>query len=325
LKVDVAAVPGALVEVMKAGHLSLDNPNTTLELLRANAVVGVTGFFDRDGRMKSIGIQCAFCHSTVDDSFATGIGRRLDGGPNRDLNVGTIVAAAPNLTPMADYLGIDEASLRKVLRSWGPGRYDAEINQDGKVRTERRPPWRNADPRGIRACRREPSTYSGWGSVPYWNAYVAITQMHGEGTFFDRRLADARKFPIAARHGVANLRPVNDFVTAKLVPLHFYQMAIRAPEPPPSSYDKAAAQRGEMLFKGKATCARCHVPPLVAEPGWPMHTAAEIGMMTSRLAARLTIAIERPHFADSLREQRVDFITMGRSPISRLSSSTTTE
>lgn len=133
LKVDVGAVPKALVEVLKGGAVSLDNPETTVELLKANAVVGVTGFFDQSGKLTSMGIQCSFCHSTVDNSFASGIGRRLDGWPNRDLNVGAIVSAAPNLQPLTDYLGVDKATLLKVLASWGPGRYDAEVNQDLKA------------------------------------------------------------------------------------------------------------------------------------------------------------------------------------------------
>jgi hypothetical protein len=278
LKVDVGAVPKALVEVLKGGAVSLDNPDTTLELLRANAVVGVTGFFDKDGRMTSIGIQCALCHSTVDDSFASGIGRRLDGWPNRDLNIGAIVAAAPDLQPMATYLGVDQATLRQVLASWGPGKYDAEVNQDGKAA---RPDGRSGAtliPAAFGLAGQNLHTYSGWGSIPYWNAYVAITQMHGQGAFFDRRLDNAQRFPIAARAGVGHLRPANDLVTAKLAALHFYQLSIPAPQPPAGSFDAAAAKRGAALFAGKAGCANCHVPPLFSEPGWPMHTASEIGI-----------------------------------------------
>src|SRR5687768_15104646 len=133
LKADVGAVPKLLVEVLKEGGVSLDNPETTLGLLRAGAVVGVKAVLDDDNNVTSIGITCALCHSTVDDSFVKGIGRRLDGWPNRDLNVGQIVSLAPNLKPMADLLKADEATVRKVLRSWGPGRYDAELNHDGKT------------------------------------------------------------------------------------------------------------------------------------------------------------------------------------------------
>ena len=278
LKVDVDAVPRALVEVMKSGAVSLDNPETTLELLRANAVVGVTGFFDKDKRLSSLGIQCAFCHSTVDNSFASGIGRRLDGWPNRDLNVGAIVAAAPNLKPLTDYLGVDKATLLKVLASWGPGKYDAEINQDLKAA---RPDGKSAAtliPAAFGLAGQNLHTYSGWGSVPYWNAYVAITQMHGQGVFFDPRLDDAKRFPLAARHHAGHIRAASDQVTAKLAALQYYQLSIPAPTPPAESFDPAAARRGEGLFNGKATCATCHVPPLFSEPGWPMHTASEIGI-----------------------------------------------
>jgi hypothetical protein len=121
-------------------------------------------------------------------------------------------------------------------------------------------------------------TYTGWGSVPYWNAYVAITQMHGQGVFFDPRLDDAARFPVAARNHAGHIRSPTDQVTAKLGALQFYQLAIPAPKPPVGSFDPVAARRGQSLFDGKANCASCHVPPLFSEPGWPMHTAAEIGI-----------------------------------------------
>jgi hypothetical protein len=278
LKVDVAALPGTVVEALKAAKVNLDDPATTLVLLRANAVVGVTGVFDNSGKMTSMGIQCAFCHSTVDNSFAPGIGRRLDGWPNRDLNVGAIVAAAPNLQPLTDYLGVDKATLLKVLASWGPGKYDAEINQDLKAM---RPDGKSAAtliPAAFGLAGQNLHTYTGWGSVPYWNAYVAITQMHGQGVFFDPRLDDARKFPLAARQHAGHIRNTPDLVTAKLAALQYYQLSIPAPTPPKDSFDAAAAERGKGLFDGKARCATCHVPPLFSEPGWPMHTAAEIGI-----------------------------------------------
>ena len=278
LKVDAAALPSTVVEAIKAGKVNLDDAATTLVLLRANAVVGVTGFFDQSGKLTSMGIQCAFCHSTVDNSFAAGIGRRLDGWPNRDLNVGAIVAAAPNLQPLTDYLGVDKATLLKVLASWGPGKYDAEINQDLKAA---RPDGKSAAtliPAAFGLAGQNLHTYSGWGSVPYWNAYVAITQMHGQGVFFDPRLDDARKFPLAARHHAGHIRTTPDRVTAKLAALQYYQLSIPAPTPPKGSFDAAAAERGKALFDGKAGCATCHVPPLFSEPGWPMHTAQEIGI-----------------------------------------------
>ncbi len=278
LKVDAAALPSPVVEALKAGKVNLDDPATTLVLLKANAVVGVTGFFDQSGKLTSMGIQCSFCHSTVDDSFAAGIGRRLDGWPNRDLNVGAIISAAPNLQPLTDYLGVDKATLLKVLASWGPGRYDAEINQDLKAA---RPDGRSAAtliPAAFGLAGQNLHTYTGWGSVPYWNAYVAITQMHGQGVFFDPRLDDARKFPLAARQHAGHIRDTPDLVTAKLAALQYYQLSIPAPTPPAGSFDATAARRGQAVFNGKAGCATCHVPPLFSEPGWPMHTASEIGI-----------------------------------------------
>jgi hypothetical protein len=278
LKADVGKVPRLVLQVLKEGAIELDDPDTTLELLRAEAVVGVKGVFDGDNNLKSIGITCALCHSTVDDSFAHGIGRRLDGWPNRDLNVGAIIAMAPNLKPFTDHLGISEADLKKVLAGWGPGKYDAEVNLDGKGF---RPDGASAAtllPATFGLAGQNLHTYSGWGSIPYWNAYVANLQMHGQGTFFDPRLADAQRFPLAARAGFADKRDEHDLITAKLAALHFYQLAIPAPKPPKDSFDEKAAKRGETLFNNEARCARCHVPPLFSEPGWPMHDAKEIGI-----------------------------------------------
>lgn len=280
LKVDAAALPDPVVQAIKAGKVDLDDPATTLVLLKSNAVVGVSGVFDGAGKLTSMGITCAFCHSTVDNSFAAGIGKRLDGWPNRDLNVGGIVSASPNLKPMTDYLGVDKATLLKVLASWGPGRYDAEINQDLKAL---RPDGKSAAtliPAAFGMAGQNLHTYTGWGSVPYWNAYVAITQMHGQGVFFDPRLDDAKKFPVAARNHAGHISNPSDHVTAKLAALQYYQLSIPAPTPPAGSFDPAAAQRGQALFDGKATCATCHVPPLFSEPGWPMHTASEMGIDT---------------------------------------------
>jgi hypothetical protein len=271
LKVDVGALPKVSV--------NLESVETTLELIRANAVVGITGFFDKDTkRITALGVQCALCHSTVDDSLAKGIGRRLDGWPNRDLNIGAIVASAPTLKPFADLLGVDEPMVRRVLTSWGPGRYDAELNQDGKAF---RPDGKSAAtvlPAAFGLAGVTLHTYTGWGSVSYWNAYVATTQMYGKGTFFDPRMKDATQFPVTAKSGFANKRDTPDLVTSKLAALHYYQLSIPAPEPPKGSYDAAGAERGKGLFEGKARCATCHVPPLFTEPGWGMHTAAEIGI-----------------------------------------------
>lgn len=278
LKVDAEMVPPAVAQGIKAGKVDLNDPANTLALLKANAVIGVTAFVNPDGSVRSMGIQCALCHSTVDDSFSPGIGRRLDGWPNRDLNVGAIVALAPNLKPFTDMLRVDEPTLKKVLNSWGPGKYDAELAQDGKAFGPGGKSGATLLPAAFGLAGVNLHTYSGWGSVTYWNAYVANTQMHGKGTFFDPRLKDKGQFPVGARMGFDNIRNTPDLVTPKLAALHFYQLAIPAPTPPAGSFDQAAAGRGETVFNGAAKCATCHVPPLFTEPGWSMHAAKEIGI-----------------------------------------------
>jgi hypothetical protein len=279
LKVDIAALPSILVEVLKTRAVDLDKVETTQELLRANAVVGVTGIFDKDTKkMTGIGIQCALCHSTVDDSFAKGIGRRLDGWPNRDLNVGAIVASAPTLRPFADLLGVDENTVRRVFTSWGPGRYDAQLSHDGKATRPDGKPSATLLPAAFGLAGVNLHTHSGWGAVSHWNAYVAITQMHGKGTFYDPRMNDPQRFPLAVKSGSWNTRDTPDLVTSKLAALHYYQLSLPAPEPPKDTFDGTAAVRGKAVFEGKAKCATCHVPPLYTEPGWPMHTGEEIGI-----------------------------------------------
>ncbi|MEJ2265960.1 MAG: hypothetical protein P8X95_21140 [Anaerolineales bacterium] len=276
LKVDVDALPPNVVQQLRRGLVDLNDPAVTLALLKLNAVVGVTGFFDSEGTLESMGIQCALCHSTVDDSLAAGIGHRLDGWANRDLNVGAIVALAPNLTPFSDVLGVDEATVRQVLNSWGPGKFDAELILDGKAF---RPDGKSAAtllPPAFGLAGVNLHTWTGWGSVTYWNAFVANLEMHGQGNFFDPRLNDAEKFPIAAANGFGNVRNEVDLITPKLAAMQFYQLSIPAPEPPKGSFDEAAAERGDALFEGKAQCAACHVPPLYTEPGWNMHTGKEI-------------------------------------------------
>src|SRR5215468_923537 len=225
-----------------------------------------------------MGIQCALCHSTVDDALVPGVGHRLDGWGARDLNVGRIISLAPNQQPFVDELGVDEATVKKVLASWGPGCFDAELDKDGK----------GLRPDGKRACTLIPPAYglagvnlhtwTGFGSVTYWNAYVGATEMHGSGTFFDARLADKEQYPVSAKDGSYNSRGKPDQLTSKLAALHFYQLAIPAPKPPAGSYDEAAAERGKAVFEGKGKCAACHVPPLYTEPGNNLHTPSEIGV-----------------------------------------------
>jgi hypothetical protein len=284
LKVDVNALPGRLRSDLRRGRVNLNSPATTLALLQLDAVVGLRGFFDADsGRLQSVGITCALCHSTVDNSFAPGIGNRLDGWAARDLNVGAIIALAPNVQPFVDLLrlaqpGIDATAVRTVLRSWGPGKFDAELVLDGKAM---RPDGKSAAtliPPAFGMAGVNLHTWTGWGSVTHWNAFVANLEMHGSGTFYDPRLRDAAKFPIAAAAGFDNVRGDPDLITAKLAPLHVYQLSLPAPQPRSGSFSRTAAARGKALFAGKADCARCHVPPLYTEPGWNMHTPAEVGI-----------------------------------------------
>jgi mono/diheme cytochrome c family protein len=238
----------------------------------------VTGFFDSKGGIRSMGIQCAFCHSTVDDSFAPGIGKRLDGWAARDLNVGAIVSLAPNLQPFSDLLGVDVATVKKVLGSWGPGRYDAELDKDGKAFRPDGKPAATLIPPAFGLAGVNLHTWTGFGSVPYWNAYVGVTQMHGSGTFFDSRFGDKEQFPVSAKSHSGDTRGKPDLVTSKLAALHFYQLAVPAPKPPAGSYNGQAAARGMQVFSAKGRCASCHVPPLFTEPGQNLHAPAEIGI-----------------------------------------------
>jgi mono/diheme cytochrome c family protein len=279
LKVDMDALPADLVEKIRKGLVNLDDPATTLALIKLDSVLGVKGTFNQNGSLKSMGLSCAVCHSTVDDAFAPGIGHRLDGWPNRDLNVGAIVSLAPDLSALTSLLKVDEATVKKVLGSWGPGKFDAELNLDGKA----------FRPDGKAAATLIPPAFGmagvnlhtwggGWGTVTYWNAYVANLELNGQGNFYDVRLNNAEQYPVAAKAGLGNKRSANDMVTAKLGALQFYQLAIPAPTPPEGSYDRTAAARGEALFKGKATCAQCHIPPLFTEPGWNAHKPSFIGI-----------------------------------------------
>jgi mono/diheme cytochrome c family protein len=279
LKVDMDALPADLVAKVKSGGVNLDDPATTLALIKLDAVLGVKGTFNGDGSLKAVGLSCAVCHSTVDDAFMPGIGHRLDGWANRDLNTGAIISLAPDLSAFTGLLKVDEATVKKVLASWGPGKFDAELNLDGKAfRPDGKPAATLIPPAFGMAGVNLHTWTGGWGTVTYWNAFVANLELQGQGTFFDPRLNDPKKYPVAARAGFGNKRSATDMTTAKLAALQFYQLAIPAPVPPEGSYDKAAAARGEALFKGKATCAQCHVPPLFTEPGWNTHKASEIGI-----------------------------------------------
>ena len=278
LKVDAEALSPSTLQAIRRGRVNLNDPAVTIALLDANAVVGVSATRGRDGGLQSVGIQCALCHSTVDDSVAAGIGRRLDGWPNRDLNVGAIIALAPDLSAVANLLQTDQSTVRTVLASWGPGKFDAQLFLDGKAFRPDKKTAATLLPAAFGLAGVNLHTYTGWGGVPHWNAFVANLEMHGQGTFLDSRLNDATRFPVAARAGFAEVRNDPDLTTSKLPALQFYQLSIPAPKPPRGSFDAQAARAGQAVFEGAAKCATCHVPPIFTEPGWNMHTAAEIGI-----------------------------------------------
>jgi len=282
LKVDSEVLPASLVNDIKANKVNLNDPAVTLALLDLGAVVGVKGFSNGAGGLQRVGITCALCHSTVDDSFAPGIGKRLDGWPNRDLNVGAIVNLSPDLSVVATLLGVPEATVRTVLTSWGPGKFDAAVFLDRQTQ--------NPNTGGSSATLIPPAyglrgvnlhTFTGWGSLTQWNAFVANLEMHGVGHYTDSRLDDATKYPVAAAAGMGHTTPpagAADLVTPKLGALEFYQLALDAPTPAAGSFDATAAGRGKTLFEGAAKCAACHVPPTYTDAGWNMHSAAEIGI-----------------------------------------------
>ena len=249
LKVDATALPPEVVTAIQNGEVDLDDPQTTLVLLQLNAVVGVQGQVSEnpDGSLKldRMGITCALCHSTVDDSFAYGIGSRLDAWPNRDLDPGLIISLSPAL---------DQAA-KDVYTSWGPGIYDPRFNHDGLNNPVVIPPayglygLPKAIFTGDGDVEHEPA-----GPVAYWNRYVAVTQMRGHGYFEDSRL-----------NWVVDHREGDDLVTAKLPALQAYQFSISAPTPPAGSFNATAALRGKALFSGKAQCASCHSGPLFTD------------------------------------------------------------
>lgn len=275
LKVDLDVLPKVLKDKIKEGKL-LDDTDATLALIKLNAVVGVVGKFE-DNKLKSIGLTCAVCHSTVDSK--TGIGKRLDGWPNQDLNVGAILSMAPDLTVFTEMLNVDTETLKKVLASWGPGKFDALLNLDGKAM---RPDGKSAAtliPEAFGHAGHNLHTWTGgWGNVTYWNAYVANLELSGQGNFYDPRLKDASKYPVAAKAGFGSKRNAEDKISDKLAALQFYQLAIPAPKAPEGSFNEAAAVRGKVVFNEKAQCATCHVPPLFTEPGLNTHTPEEIGI-----------------------------------------------
>jgi hypothetical protein len=252
LKVDADVLPPGILQ-----QVDLDSPATTVALLELDAVVGVKGRV-QGGRLLSVGVTCALCHSTVDDSVAPGIGRRLDGWPNRDLDPGLILSLSPAL---------QDPATQSVLKSWGPGRYDAYWNHDGINDPQVIPPAY-----GLREVPLE--TFTGEGPVSYWNSYVAVTQMGGQGDFSDPRLG------IEVNHDP-------DLVTPKLPALREYQLSLAAPTPPPGSFDVTASLRGAGLFEGKARCATCHSGPALTDVAERLHPPSETGTDPT-LASRST-------------------------------------
>jgi mono/diheme cytochrome c family protein len=248
LKVDAAAVP---MEVLASADL--EDPTTTVALLELHAVVGVRATVT-NGMVERIGITCALCHSTVDDSVAPGIGMRLDGHPNLDLDPGLIVSLTPGVADYATSLGVDPAQALAALESWGPGRYDPRFNQDGQsVPVVLPPAYGLADV--------ELETYTGDGPVSYWNAYVAVTQMGAHGTFIDDELG------IRIEH-------TPDLVTPKLPALRDYQFSLEAPQPALEEADSLAAERGIAVFD--AHCASCHAGAAYTDAP-TLHDPAEVG------------------------------------------------
>jgi mono/diheme cytochrome c family protein len=249
--VDSDAVPSSVL-----ASADLTDPATTVALLGLDAVVGVRARVD-DGVVKAIGITCAICHSTVDDSVMPGVGKRLDGHPNRTLDPGGILALTPGIGDLAASLGVSKTDAVNALKSWGPGRYDARFNQDKQSHPVLIPPAY-----GLRSVALE--TYTGEGPVSYWNAYVAVTQMGAHGNFKDARLGlDIVQSP--------------DRVTAKLPALREYQFSLVPPAPPSNSFDATAAARGKALFEGAAQCSGCHGGTSFTDAP-TLHAAAETGM-----------------------------------------------
>jgi mono/diheme cytochrome c family protein len=261
LKVDAEALPAALVDALKKGQVDLGSPKTTLELLKLDAVVGVKGEVSADGTLTRVGVTCALCHSTVDNSFSQGIGKRLDGWANRDLNVGAIIALSPAL---------DEAT-KKEFKSWGPGKYDPRHHAfDGKKLVPLNSPSLPIVIPSIYGLRNvSVETVTGDGPISYWNSYVGVGQMGGHGSFTDSRIG-------------LTIAQTPDQITPKLKPLLDYQLSLRTPEPAKGSFDATAAKRGEQVFRGAARCASCHAGDALTDVGKSpdkpvLHDPGEVG------------------------------------------------
>jgi len=251
LKVDAEALPPAVVHGIQDGSISLKSPATTIALIKLDAVVGLKGTVENingTDTLTRVGVTCALCHSTVDNSFAPGIGKRLDGWANRDLNPGAIIALSPALP----------AATKAVYNSWGAGKYDPRFNQDGKNGPQVIPPAY-----GLAGVHRITATGDGE-DLAYWNRYVSVTQMGGHGTFAE------------ARTGVQVTNGSDDQVSGKLAALQAYQLSIAAPSAPAGSFDQAAAARGQLLFNGAGRCASCHSGPELTDANRRLHPPADV-------------------------------------------------
>jgi mono/diheme cytochrome c family protein len=251
LKVDSEALPAAVVQGIQDGSVDLKSPDTTVALLKLDAVVGVKGTVESIGgkdTLTHVGITCALCHSTVDNSFAPGIGKRLDGWPNRDLDPGAIIALSPAL----------DAATKAVYNSWGPGKYDPRFNFDGQNGPQVIPPAYGLD--GIHKI-----TSTGDGDdVAYWNRYVGVTQMGGHGSFADPRIG------VSVTHGN------DDLISSKLPALQAYQLSLPAPPAPAGSFDAAAAARGKLVFDGQGSCATCHSGDEFTDANSRLHPVSDV-------------------------------------------------
>jgi mono/diheme cytochrome c family protein len=246
LKVDADAIPPAVAAGIKDGTVDLNSPATTIALLKLNAVVGVKGTVQTVNgvdTLTKVGITCALCHSTVDNSFSAGIGKRLDGWPNRDLNPGAIIALSPAL----------DAATKAVYNSWGKGMYDPRFNIDGKSKPSVIPPAY-----GLQDIHKVTVTGDG-NEIAYWNRYVGVTQMGGQGSFVEPRLN------LSITNGTV------DMITTKLPALQAYQLSLASPPPPAGSFDPAAAARGKVVFEGAGKCSTCHSGPTFTDANTTLH------------------------------------------------------
>ncbi|HEY0822570.1 MAG TPA: c-type cytochrome [Ramlibacter sp.] len=250
LKVDADALPQSIKDGIGNGTVDLDSPATTVALIKLDAVVGLRGQVESVNgvdRLTRVGVTCALCHSTVDNSFSSGIGKRLDGWANRDLDPGLIISLSPALTP----------TQKAIYASWGKGMYDARFNIDGLSKPSVIPPAFGLE--GVHKV-----TFTGDGDeIAYWNRYVAVTQMGGQGSFSEPRL------------GISITNGTQDLVSSKLPALQAYQLSLAAPAPPAGSFDATAAARGRLLFEGKARCASCHTGSTFTDANVTLHPKAD--------------------------------------------------